>query len=1288
MQHGSGQMAHPLQATVHHPLQPPPQPQPQQPPPAQTHMQQPPAQSPHHPLQQQPHHPTHPSSTSTSSTPGTLSLPHAGPGVSLRASERVLMTTASVLAQQHYNEGNYAMCKRLLDSISISYRHEGWKSMLTTILLTALDCAVKLGAVHDAIVYTLELLGPSMLLTPMQRKLLVEQLSTLIHQKPMTPPNLPASTSDGALTSTNNSSGSGGSPFIPSDHLFDLDRRHELMHAHAHFVTLHGSSSSTPVSSSRDVSICVGDEFDCILSISMSWPEDTVWERMDVYFHHPSSTLPSASSGPQPSTTGSTTSTCPYHLVLMHGSGGPSVPIEFSSGGFDGPRAKNVRPTITMHGGDGTHNAAGSEEAEAQQQQQEPEPILYPDPHGVVRTDLTFPGVIAPLPTHRSTPSRSHPSQQQLPQPLNFTFGPTNSASQQHQSPQRLHSGNSSSNHGSHSLAAQQNQQHHLASQVSRTFRIRMRATHATTSSHAGLHLPNASGGVPTSAAASGSTLTPVSSNPSSALQLPGHGQSHQALLVSSIVAVVAIPPPPSLPHSDTVANTSAAPAPAPAGSCSRGSLKLKLDVQPTKHEDELLPLTEIERVENERMQEDKRRKRKGLPPLEEDVDLSSATLQPTYTHALRILPQHARARMYVLHPSPALVNEYTPIQIHVMSEGDEIFDGELSLYAAQPSTAAPAATANQTSSSPTSPPSSISTPTSTEESSKVDGGASAPSEGGGGRISFYRLRDPSSTSIVGPIGSCSTEQIFEELPPSASTGCAYLSLPKILPADGSHSFTVFMRSTQPISSTTISFTLSYHNNHNSSQSSNLAPLSITTLIPNFVFRHPFKIRSRVFSDALVTTTAAGGASGSGESATPNTTPSSSAQSIPPQPFRLMTDQPALMHVEIENVSGAPMCIEQLAFDLPPNFARLKHKNKQQQQPQPQPGADNGLSLQVPIERLRRCATPAAQVAIDESGQWTSSKLPPPQRQPPSSAIYLAAGEKYTHLLSLMPTTSGQTPSTPVWIRWTRILPVLKHSHAISASTSNTSINSVAVASSPSSVHHDKLRKNSSDGSSLMDIADFAPLLFPTPSTFYHKELPPFLITSAPVSVKLDHPPSCRIGDVVPLVVRLKNATDTIQELEVNVDGSGSGSGSGADGGGQQGAQHLGAGMSSTHTSSHTGHASAIKCVLSGETRAKLRLRPHSTMSLQYRLAPLECGAVPLPRLHIKALTSGTQPSATSTSTSTTSTASTPPTQSTTLLMDPNDMGYIFVHPREKRSNDSGTLSSSSQPTTTPATNL
>ena len=29
-----------------------------------------------------------------------------------------------MMAQRSYNEGNYAMAKRLLDSISISYRHE------------------------------------------------------------------------------------------------------------------------------------------------------------------------------------------------------------------------------------------------------------------------------------------------------------------------------------------------------------------------------------------------------------------------------------------------------------------------------------------------------------------------------------------------------------------------------------------------------------------------------------------------------------------------------------------------------------------------------------------------------------------------------------------------------------------------------------------------------------------------------------------------------------------------------------------------------------------------------------------------------------------------------------------------------------------------------------------------------------------------------------------------------------------------------------------------------------
>lgn len=50
-------------------------------------------------------------------------------------------------------------CPRLLDYVMCDYRSEGWWTLLTSILTTALKCSYLMAQLKDYITYSLELLG-------------------------------------------------------------------------------------------------------------------------------------------------------------------------------------------------------------------------------------------------------------------------------------------------------------------------------------------------------------------------------------------------------------------------------------------------------------------------------------------------------------------------------------------------------------------------------------------------------------------------------------------------------------------------------------------------------------------------------------------------------------------------------------------------------------------------------------------------------------------------------------------------------------------------------------------------------------------------------------------------------------------------------------------------------------------------------------------------------------------------------------------------------------------------
>lgn len=56
------------------------------------------------------------------------------------------------------------LCCRLLDYVMCDYRSEGWWTLLTSILTTALKCSYLMAQLKDYITYSLELLGRGILL--------------------------------------------------------------------------------------------------------------------------------------------------------------------------------------------------------------------------------------------------------------------------------------------------------------------------------------------------------------------------------------------------------------------------------------------------------------------------------------------------------------------------------------------------------------------------------------------------------------------------------------------------------------------------------------------------------------------------------------------------------------------------------------------------------------------------------------------------------------------------------------------------------------------------------------------------------------------------------------------------------------------------------------------------------------------------------------------------------------------------------------------------------------------
>lgn len=1122
-------------------------------------------------------------------------------------SERVLLSTASQYAEQYYNSGNYLMAKRLLDSITVSYRQEQWRSVLTTVLLTALDCSYRLRNYEQIIKISLELLGSNVLLTHQQKTIIMQQMLVLCYATPTQP-----------ITNTNNTENNTATElplFNICDNIFEVNRQYGILMATSHFITVPKQSTNavtdhdnTVAVLNKDATVCVGEEFDLILNLIVGLPVSTSFQRIDVFFYCPTNTTTtssaSVSSSMLPSTSSSQPAQQPYHLTLLPGGSPlPATPYDSS------PLSRTNPTTFTI-------------------EQDQLMQVLQADDAGQVLVDLAFP----PSNLSGSIPSSSSSDLSFLKNsPMNqFAF---------HFTKQTM---NPSANANTTSSAASVPHNNPYL----KTFRIRMKATVPTTT----LSMNSTSNTIPiipTSPVNNNNATTPLSSPPLST-----------NLFVTHLLASLDVPHPNLSSLSNTTntnTNITTTPLFPPIHPSSpHRSLQLKFDVTPTKHELNFLPVTMIEQKEQEKIEREKRAKKKGVNISTPSPSPSMSVRSPT----IRILPPSAKGSIELFFNEIGLINEYYPVEIKINSLGDTMMHGQLMLAATQIQNTGIANNTQQTNtggsninpltnSTSIDPlnPTTTSTTTTTADSTVLP---SSDSSGGGNlvrnqsssyygddaekmnSVKFYRLNHKYSSKI----GYISHEEMqslssgmFEEI-----SHHQIISIPYIKSFE-SYTTLIFIRVFIP-STPLITATFSYEN---ASWVSSDA-LSIVKL-QYLNFKQPFKIKTKIFSDALSglatntnTTTNTNTNTNQAGGAPPAINTTTTANSPPLQ--RLILNQPALLHVEFENNSGTILRIEYISLDLSTKF--FKGVNSSSSNPHSNPNSTV----------IRECISPAAREGMkiveekikrkrEKEGEKSNSSNSNSNISLP--CICLAPNEKYTHVFSFIPILAGKTRYTPINISWNRVNPFFNQSEQQQQQQQLLPLQE---------------QKENNNNTPLTDTKDASPPLssfsYPTPLTLYQKDLFPFQILRAPLLIQFLHPPAILFGSSAKLEVRITNTTEQMQEVEMIVGER--------ENEGNSNANNATNNASSSPSSSSSSSTVAPKLVYSGRTKCLLRLRPHSIHSEYYRLVPLECGAMNLPKIQLKSTGLNNINSSAPSSSSSSS--------SSVLLMDPNDVGVIFVHPK------------------------
>lgn len=245
----------------------------------------------------------------------------------------------------------------------------------------------------------------------------------------------------------------------------------------------------------------------------------------------------------------------------------------------------------------------------------------------------------------------------------------------------------------------------------------------------------------------------------------------------------------------------------------------------------------------------------------------------------------------------------------------------------------------------------------------------------------------------------------------------------------------------------------------------------------------------------------------------------------------------------------------------------------------------------------------------------TSLNVNLPSTSAPTSVFSLDArlgcGDRHTIKFSFRPSQLGQLLGA-LCIRWTRLLENPNSFEKTSLPVMRTrAITSIRGPTNETTIHIPAETPPLARDDKPVSISSFDPLFsHPLPDNHFLEVLPVCEIRAPPLQVSVKFPPSGSIGRTFLMRVSITNRTTAAQVVAATLD---------------------------------TTPAMAV----SGLRSTSFTLAPSDRNGLQkmelvYRLAPLQCGYIPLPKLQLKSLPSKAS------------------------LLDPGDLGFVFIVPNEK----------------------
>ena len=213
------------------------------------------------------------------------------------------------------------------------------------------------------------------------------------------------------------------------------------------------------------------------------------------------------------------------------------------------------------------------------------------------------------------------------------------------------------------------------------------------------------------------------------------------------------------------------------------------------------------------------------------------------------------------------------------------------------------------------------------------------------------------------------------------------------------------------------------------------------------------------------------------------------------------------------------------------------------------------------------------------------------------SPVVLKPNERHSLLFTLIPTKKGSFKAGHLRIQW---------SHASAVDTAR----STAIKDGEEE-EKKKVEKERESGDTVTLSKPRDHVVFDIVSPNYH-------IGDCPFTVEVEQPSSCEISRTFLLEIRITNNTTKFQDIQLVVPAP----------------PNL-RGGSSRATSPHYG-----RLVFHGPSQDTFRVLPGLTKSIKYRMAPLQCGDIPLPHIYLTSLSLNA------------------------VILEPQDLGSIFVYPR------------------------